>query len=159
MSLSKAVKGEKKQSEPQRGALECVAHGCPLPGVYRVSNESSICRAHDEQSAVSWGTIPNRVRNRIDSLSRALELTNATPGQLAPKSAERYFVEAHGQAFAVREGANFAHGAETARSYGTRVFGMLLDECRGDAAPAERLPARSPAELEHAAKVIERIAP
>jgi hypothetical protein len=159
MSLAKAVKGDKKQSESPRGALECVAHGCPLPGVYRVSNESSICRAHDEQPAASWGTITNRVRNRIESFSRALVLLNFTPGQLAPASAEKHFVAAHGHTFAVREGANFYHGAETARGYGQRVYGMLLDECRVSVDPVERLPARSPAELEHAAKVIERIAP
>jgi hypothetical protein len=158
MSLAKSVRGADKPEAPPPIPTGCIAHGCPLPGVYRLSNDSSICRAHDDQNPAMWGAITARVRNRIDSMMRALRLTNASPGDLPPRTDEAELVRLHGETYSVLKGGEFHHGCETARQYGARTFACLVRECVPATAQPEP-PPRSEESMRKASELIERVSP
>jgi hypothetical protein len=111
--------------EPVRSLTACMANGCPLPGVFRLTAESSICRAHDEAEAVDWPGITTHVRHRIDAMHAALDMTNASSGESPPESQVQRFIAKYGERFEVRAG-------QTARGYGAMAFALLVKECKTD---------------------------
>lgn len=109
--------------ERQRHPTECIADGCPLPGVMRLSNDTSICAAHDGMPAHLWPRITEKV-NRVEGLCEvALAGRNASPRVFVGGALEQKFVLELGPAARAKTD-------ETVRSYSARMFGMLVAQCR-----------------------------
>lgn len=101
----------------------CCAHGCPLPGVYRLSNEASICCAHDGTDAVNWAAITTRVRHRLSLWDFALRMSNAPSGTLVTSAIETAAMGLGAPEFD-------RAGQQTARTYARQLRTFLLRECR-----------------------------
>lgn len=135
-----------KPSEPQeseRRSTECMAHGCPLPGVFssQMRGNNFVCRAHDGIAAESWPAVTDRVRKRERALFAAIDLTNALSRSDPDERIVAAFVKAYGEKFARQTKRYGMQGQlvgvrgvqpETARDYGQRVYGLFLDQVRGE---------------------------
>lgn len=128
MSLRKSLIATSEETKPVKNACDCIAHGCPLPGVYRLNNESSICRAHDDAEAIDWPAITTKVRQNINAMHVALDLTNERSAEPMDADIAARFVAKYGDDFE-------PHDAETSKRYGARAFANLVKYCR--AAPKQ----------------------
>lgn len=120
-----------KQANPH----VCLVNGCPLPGVYRQTNETSICCVHDDEPALKWAEQTSRIRRHEALWLGALDMTNAPAGTLLAPARMAQLMRAGAPEPKVREGERL-----TARVYGAQIKGWLLRECKGerDAAPVDR---------------------
>lgn len=134
--------GQVENVPPSKPATDCMADNCPLPGVYRLTNETSVCRAHDNIPAKDWPRVTERVISNEKALHAAIHLCNAVSQSDPDPRIVAAFVKHFGPTFE-RRSKNYGLsgqsvkvrdvGPETARDYGQRVYLLLLDNIRGDA--------------------------
>ena len=106
---------------PKRSSTECVAHGCRLPGVYRVSDAESFCCVHDGEDPHRWPIQTRKIDERFDLFDTALRMTNAQAGaKPSPALVERL------TGMGAAEPGNL-----TVRAYGAAIKLALVAECRG----------------------------
>ncbi len=135
MSYQRGIKQESEQ--PKRSITICVAHDCPLPATFSSDNgKTHFCRAHDGTPATTWPITTERVRKVERAFNAALDLTNATVGDLPPESIVAKFV-AMSPEFA-------PNGKMSARTYGAFVLGKLLERVRPQSSPAPDLSSLKP---------------
>lgn len=117
---------ERKDEPPKKSAIECFVNGCPLPGVYRLKDDESVCCVHDEQDPTKWAAQTTRVRNRIGLFSLALRMTNAGAGTEVSDELLERVRDLDGPPPKCHEGERM-----TVRLYGAQLKGYLVKECRG----------------------------
>jgi hypothetical protein len=137
--------GGKEQAEqpPERRSSECMAYGCPMPGVFssQMRGENFVCRAHDGIAAEHWAKVTDQVKRHESAMRAAIDLTNETPWSDVEPSLIARFVARYGSDFERRTKTYGLAGQkvkvrgvqpETARDYGARVHMLILDLVRGE---------------------------
>lgn len=115
-----------QEAPPSKGATECMVNGCPLPGVYRLANDRSICCVHDEEDAIRWPDQTTRIRHHERLFNLAFDMTNAGSGSEVPPKAIERIVAMGAPAPRHRDGERM-----TIRLYGAQIKGWLVKECKG----------------------------
>lgn len=106
---------------PKRNPTECVAHGCRLPGVFRTSNDASVCCVHNGEDPHKWPAQTQKINERFDLFDIALRMTNAQAGAKPSDGlVERL----------TRMGAA-EPGSLTVRGWGAAIKLALVAECKG----------------------------
>lgn len=123
-NLAKYMADTPVETVPSGKTTDCLVHGCPLPGVYRQTNDTSICCVHDEEDAKDWGDQTARIRNRMALFHLALDMTNAAPGEPMPPRAVEKIVSMGGPEVRGR----------TIRQCGADLKRHLVIECKGEKA-------------------------
>jgi len=118
-----------------KGSTECQANGCPLPGVYRMNNDASLCCVHDGEDPHRWPEQSERILANLRLWWLALNMSNAEPGDPVLQAT----VDA-----VVAEGGPDASNTKTKRDYANKIRGHLLTKCKGErVAPPAATPFRS----------------
>lgn len=123
---------DRKDEPPKKSAIECLVNGCPLPGVYRLKDDESICCVHDEQDPSKWAEQTTRIRNRGRLFGLALKMTNAEPGAEVTEEVIERVRDLDGPPPKIHEKERM-----TVRLYGAQLKGYLVRECRG---PRDKVP-------------------
>ena len=65
-----------------KSATECQAHGCPMPGTYRINNDASLCCVHDGEDPSAWPAQTERIKTHLRLAWLMLAMSNAMAGEL-----------------------------------------------------------------------------
>ena len=112
---------------PQKSPTACMVNGCPMPGVYRLSNDESICCCHDGIKASDWASVTTKVRRRWPLWEFCLELQNSESGTAVTDDLVARVTALGGRPFAANEAPR-----STQRKYAAQLRSTLLRECRGE---------------------------
>ena len=145
MSFTRAIQQPEIPSEDQRSSAQCIAYGCPMPGVFspQMRGKNFLCSSHDGTPSDQWGLITQRIRQYEKALIAAIELSNALSWSDPDERYVRAFVRNYGEKFERRKRHFGLPGQkvkvrgeqwETARDYGQRLYLLLLDIVRADIA-------------------------
>ena len=118
---------------PSKPPASCLVDRCPLPGVYRQSNDSSLCCVHDGEDAHKWPAQTDRILERFDLFDMALRMTNALSGEVPSEKLVNRIVSMGGAEPKPIEGRRM-----TVHFYGLQLRGAMIAECKG---PKEEVPA------------------
>lgn len=111
---------------PTKSPTECVAHGCPLPGVYRQTNDSSICAVHEGEDAADWAAQTTRIRANVRTFDLAVAMLNAEAGTLlTPEHRARLLDRGFAKPLCRPD------GTVSFRDYGAQLRRAFILECRG----------------------------
>ena len=120
---------DKPAEDPQRPAkspTECMADGCPLPGVYRQTNETSLCCVHDSEDAHRWPAMTERIQKRFQLFDYGLRMLNSLPGEIPSEALIARVKGMDGPDPKPVEGRRM-----TVRFYGAQIRSELINECKG----------------------------
>ena len=123
--------------KPQNGktAIECQAHGCPMPGVYRINNDASLCCVHDGEDPSAWPAQTERIKMHLRLAWLMLAMSNAMAGEPIKESTVEAVVDAGGPD---------DQDVMTQRAYAQKIRAWLLKECKGERkAPVQLTPIKS----------------
>lgn len=113
---------EEEAAPPAKSTSECVANGCPLPGVFgQTGSHSSLCCVHDEEDPKDWAEQTTRARNRLKLFHLAFDMTNAESGEPMPQRARDKIVAIGGCELP----------GQTIRICGAQLKSLLIRECKG----------------------------
>lgn len=129
--------GPKSSEPPKPGKLptECQANDCPLPGVYRTTNETSFCCVHDGEDASAWPRQTEGIKAHLRLWQLTLAMSNALVGERV-KPATVKAVTA--------EGGPDDSDSATQRSYAQKIRVWLMKQCKGEhKAPVQLTPIKS----------------
>jgi len=112
---------------PHKSATACMVNGCPMPGVYRLNNDESICCCHDGVKSSSWWVITAKTRRSWPLWEFCLDLQNAESGSTVTPQLEAKVVALGGRPFAASEATK-----PTQRQYAAQIRATLLRKCRGE---------------------------
>lgn len=125
--LGKYMAATSEPPPPSKGSTECLVNGCPLPGTFRQSNETSICCVHEDEPALKWPEQTERIKKWEAVWFAVLDMSNAPPGtDLSDSLISR--MTAAGCPKPVAAGMRV-------RAYGVQLRNWLLTECRGKRDP------------------------
>jgi hypothetical protein len=124
-----------EQDKPQRPPTQCMAHGCPMPGVYRTSNDASLCCVHDGEDPHAWPAQTERINAHVRLANLMLAMSNAMSGEpVKPATVEAV----------TSAGGPDNHDALTQRAYAQRIRAWFVKECKGErVAPVQLTPIKS----------------
>lgn len=118
---------------PPKPPGACMAHGCPLPGVYThalTGSEDWLCMVHDGMQATLWQDATERINDGRRALFRLLlKLSNATSGEPVTRSLRESLKAAGRPDLASVK-------ADTCKQLGYGIRSVLVRECKGDSASA-----------------------
>jgi hypothetical protein len=110
-------------AKPAKSSTECKVNGCPLPGVYRMNNEESLCCVHDGEDAHRWPEQTERILANLRPWWLALSMSNADVGE----PVKQVTIDA-----VLAEGGPDASECKTQRDYARKIRGYLLKKCKGE---------------------------
>lgn len=113
-------------SKPAKPPGDCMVDGCPLPGVYRQSNDASLCCVHDGEDAHQWPAQTERIHGRFKLFTTALLMTNSLSGETPSDRLVDRVREMGGSPPRPIDGRRM-----TVRNYGAQIRSELLAECKG----------------------------
>lgn len=117
---------EVRNPPPPKGdklLTQCQAHGCPLPGTYRMNNDASLCCVHDGEDPHRWPEQTERILANLRQWWLALNMSNAEPGE----PVKQVTIDA-----VLAEGGPDASNCRTQRDYAGKIRGHLLKTCKGE---------------------------
>lgn len=118
-----------------KASTECQANGCPLPGTYRISNETSLCCIHEGEDAHLWAEQTERILPRLRLWWLALDMSNAQAGQPIKQSTINDVIA---------EGGPDDADVKTQRDYAQKIRAFLIKECKGERkAPVQLTPVKA----------------
>jgi hypothetical protein len=124
------------QNQPNgKAPTECQARGCPLPGVYRLNNDASLCCVHDGEDPSAWPVQTERIRSHLRLWQVTLAMSNALVGErVKPATVEAV----------TAEGGPDDSDSATQRSYAQKIRVWLMKQCKGEhKTPVQLTPIKS----------------